>query len=147
MFVPRTWWCFCEATHNLMEYQLLSRFWNLYFSPLVTNFCFVRASIYHVKFVSLISFYIFSVIYTVISCKSTHNYLCCWHTASDVSFSLRHTPFILVFRAQNSLRKVTSIARMRNVNFTNCSSRNLPVSTLIPLFLKNPRWREHIFVH
>lgn len=135
MFVPRARCCFCKETNDLMEYQLLSRVWNLYLFPLVTNF-FVRASTYHVKFVSLIPFYKFSVIYTVIFCKTTNNYLCCRHTASDVSFSLRSAPFIIVFSVQNSLQKVTSIERMRNFNFTNCSILNLSSSALIPRFSK-----------
>jgi len=118
-----------------MEYQLLSRVWNLSFSTLVTKF-FVRASIYHVKFVSLIPFYIFSVINIVIFCKTTNNYVCCRHIASDVPFPLRCTKVILVFRAQNSLLKVTSIERMRNVNFTNCGNLNLSGFALIPVFFK-----------
>jgi hypothetical protein len=146
MFVLRTWLCSCETTNNLMEYQLLSRVWNPYLSPLVTNFFFVRASIYHAKFVSLIPFHIFSVIYIVIFCKTTNIYLCCRHTASDVSFSLRCTPVILVFRALNSLLKVTFIERMRNLNFTNCSSLNLSGSALILRFSKSYMTRAHFYI-
>lgn len=133
MFVPRAWWCFCEATNNLMKYHLLSRVWNLYLSTLVTN-CSVRPSFSYVKFVSLIPFYIFSIIYIVIFCKTTINYLRCRHKASDVSFSLGCTTVILVFRAQDSLQKVTCIECMRSVNFTNCSSLNLSGCALISRF-------------
>jgi hypothetical protein len=121
-----------------MEYQLLSRVWNFYLSQLVNKFvCVLQPTTSNLSLsYSLITFYISSIIYIAIFCKSTNNYLCCRHTTTDASFSLRYTQFILVFRAHYSLPKVTSIQRIRNFNFTNCSSLNLSGSVLIPNFSK-----------